>query len=75
MAKRPTDPLRLLQWINEQQAQLNRMRRTALFEARLEGTFEQAIAISGLSRKRAVAETRHENEDRGRMVRWGRSAG
>ena len=70
MAKAPEDPLQRLQWINEQQADLTRQRREALFEARLQGTFDEAVTISGLSRKAALAETRHENEARGRMVRW-----
>lgn len=67
---RPTDSLELLSWINERQLALNRLRRHALFNARLQGRFEQAVQISGLSRKKALAETRAENSARGKMVRW-----
>lgn len=66
----PSDPLQLLQWITDQRQQLDQLTREALFEARLNGTFDEAVELSGLSRKRALAETRHENESRGRMVRW-----
>lgn len=72
MREMPTDPLQQLQWINEAEVELARLRRSALFEARLEGNLDVAIAISGLSRKAALAATRHENEARGRMVRWAR---
>lgn len=68
---RPSDPLELLAWVNQQREELDLIQRQALFDARLQGNFEEAIRISGLSRKRAVAATRHENEARGRMVRWG----
>lgn len=69
--QRPTDPLQLLAWINTQRQELEQLTQRALFDARMEGTFEEAIQISGLSRTRALALTRHENEARGRMVRWG----
>lgn len=60
----------MLAWINDQRDHLDQLRREALFEARLQGQFEKALLLSGLSRKAALAETRHENEARGRMVRW-----
>jgi hypothetical protein len=67
---RPTDPLALLAWINERYTRLDELRQKAIFEARLEGHLDQAIEISGLSRKQALALSRHENEARGRVVRW-----
>lgn len=67
------DPLDQLAYVNRMAKRLETLRREALFEARLQGEFEEAIRLSGLSRKRALAETRHENEARGRMIRWGRS--
>lgn len=72
MPIRPTDPLELLQWINDREDDLALLRQGAMFDARLQGRFEEAITVSGMSRKRALALTRHENEERGRMVRWQR---
>lgn len=66
----PADPLDMLAYLNRQYRRLDQLRREALFEARLQGSLDEAIAVSGLSRKRVLAETRHENEARGRMVRW-----
>lgn len=67
----PSDSVERLGWINDQIADLLDAQRVALFDARLEGRLEDAIAASGLSRKRALALTRQENEARGRMIRWG----
>lgn len=69
---RPTDAVELLRWITERRADLERMERRALFQARLEGRFDQALTTSGISRKRGLALTRAENAARGRMIRWGR---
>lgn len=68
------DPLSMLVWINEQYRRLDKLRREALFDARLQGQFDEALVISGLSRKRGLAETRHENEANGRMIRWSAGA-
>lgn len=69
--QRPTDPLELLAWINAKRRELDRIEQTALFDARIEGRFDEAVQISGLSVTKAMALTRHENEARGRMMRWG----
>lgn len=52
--------------------ELNLELQRAYFEARLQGMFEEALALKLHPRKRALAWTRHENEARGRAVsRWG----
>ncbi len=70
MTVRPNDPIERLAWIGEQQIKLDRMRSIALFDARLQGRLDDAITVSGLSRKRVLAETRRINELRGRAIRW-----
>lgn len=67
---RPTDPIEVLRWVQSRRNELDRIERVALFNSRLQGSFEEALTITGLSRKKAVAATRAENASRGRMIRW-----
>lgn len=71
MQPRPTDSLELLAWVQRQRRGLQRIEQLAIFNARLEGRFDQAVQVSGLSRKAALAATRRENRTRGKLIRWG----
>lgn len=74
MVEAGSDSLEVLEWVNHQRDYLTRVQRKALFDARLEGRFEQALIISGMSRKKALAATREENRTRGKLIRWGSSS-
>lgn len=43
----------------------------AYFEARIQRRFSDALRVGTLSKKRALALTRKQNERTGRSVRWG----
>lgn len=74
IADAPEDPIELLSWAVTQRERINdeldRLTADALFDARLENRFEEAVAASGLSYSRALRLTRNVNEQRGRQVRW-----
>lgn len=71
----PNDPIRALMWLSgvkEQVAtELDAAFGSAYFDARLQGLMEQAIKAGPFAKKRALAYSRHENQRRGRTVRWG----
>lgn len=70
----PKDPIERLVWLSgvkeqatsELEAELGK----AYFEARLSGRFDAAVLAGPYAKKRVLALTRHENERRGRTVRW-----
>jgi len=70
----PKDPIERLVWLSGVHLQVARELDTAYaeayFEARLQGRFDAAVAAGPYARKRALAYTRHENERRGRLIRW-----
>lgn len=74
----PDDPVERLMWLTGARETLDRELLQAFgeayFNARLEGRLEAAIAAGPYARKRVLAFTRHENERRGRTVRWGDDA-
>jgi len=71
----PDDSLERIVWLGELwdialdeiMAELQK----AYFDARLEGRMPSALALAPHGRKTFLAMTRHENQSRGRMVRWG----
>lgn len=70
----PTDPIERLVWLSgvkqEVQKELDQEYRLAYFWCRFTGRFEEALRLRLHGRKRALAFTRAENENRGRMIRW-----
>lgn len=71
----PEDPIERLIWLGgvaeQVQRELDPQWRQAYFWARFTGRLPEAMALGLHSRKRVMAWTRAENEQRGRMVRWG----
>jgi hypothetical protein len=65
------DPVQRIALILTEQEKLDAALTEALFEARLQGRFEEARLAAGLARKPALARTRKANEALGRQVRWG----
>jgi hypothetical protein len=71
----PADPIERLLWLSgvdrrvrtELEAEFQRL----YFELRVEGRLGPALDLRLHSSKRVLAWTRHENEARGRLVRWG----
>lgn len=70
LADPPADPLQRIAWLTNAQQHLDSMLSEALFDSRMQGRFEEARLVAGLSRKDATARTRTVNEQRGRQVRW-----
>lgn len=70
----PTDPVERLLWLSGAreafEGQLEAEFRKAYFDCRRTGRFDIALGLQLHSRKRILAYTRHENESRGRMLRW-----
>lgn len=70
----PTDPVERLMWLSGAReafdAQLTAEFQRAYFDARRTGRFDIALSLGLHSKKRALAMTRHENESRGRMIKW-----
>ena len=70
----PTDPIERLMWLSgareafEQQLQSEFQR--CYFDCRRTGRLDAALGLGLHSRKRVMAYTRHENELRGRMIKW-----
>jgi hypothetical protein len=70
--KDPIERLMYLSGVKEQVAlELEEALAEAYFQARLQHRFEAALAAGPYALKRALALTRHENQRRGRTVRWG----
>ena len=74
----PKDPVERVMWlsgVNEQvRKELDDAFAEAYFEARLQRRLDAVIAAGPHARKRVLAFTRHENQRRGRTVRWGDKA-
>lgn len=74
----PRDPIERIVWLSgvREQAlsELDKEFADAYFQARLRGQLEAAISAGPYARKRVLAYTRHENQRRGRTVRWGDGA-
>lgn len=74
----PKDPVERLMWLGGVHQQVVRELDAAFgdayFNARLQGRFDTAVEAGPYARKRALAYTRHENERRGRTVKWGDGA-
>lgn len=70
----PDDPIERLIWLGGVAEQVRReldpQFQQAYFWARFTGRFSEALSLGLHSRKRVMAWTRAENEQRGRMVRW-----
>lgn len=71
----PKDPIERVLWlsgVNEQvRKELDDAFAEAYFEARLQRRLDSALAAGPYAKKRVLAYTRHENQRRGRTVRWG----
>lgn len=70
----PTDPVERLLWLSGAreafEAQLNAEWQRSYFDCRRTGRLDTAMSLGLHSRKRIMAFTRHENELRGRMIKW-----
>lgn len=70
----PTDPVERLMWLSGAReafdAQLAAEFQKAYFDARRTGRLDAALSLHLHSRKRILAFSRHENEARGRMLKW-----
>jgi hypothetical protein len=70
----PTDPIERLMWLSGAREafdqQLAAEFQKAYFDARRTARFDVALGLHLHSKKRALAMTRHENEARGRMLKW-----
>jgi hypothetical protein len=75
LADQPTDSLQRIVWLAELQDlvldEIDAELQQAYFDARLQGRMAVALELAPHGRKTFLAMTRHENEVRGRMVRWG----
>lgn len=72
----PEDPIARLAWLSGMdkalRAELEAEWAEAYFNARLQGMFDEAVALRLHSKKRILAWTRRVNDARGRaIVRWG----
>jgi hypothetical protein len=78
LSEAPKDPIERLLYlsgVNEQvRKELDAAFAEAYFEARLQRRLDAAVAAGPYARKRVLAYTRHENQKRGRSVRWGDGA-
>ena len=74
LTDKPEDPLKAILWLTGVLAKVKDELDDAYAEeyvrTRMDGTFEDALRIGPLSRRRALALTRKWNNERGRMVRW-----
>jgi len=74
----PKDPIERLMWLSgvhdQVRAELDEEFGKAYYEARLQQRLDAAISAGPYAKKRVLAYTRHENEKRGRAVRWGDGA-
>lgn len=74
LSQAPSDPVARVMWLSGVKARVNAELDDAFgdayFTARLQGQLENAISAGPYARKRVLAYTRHENERRGRTVKW-----
>lgn len=72
LSSAPDSPVERLAWLSgldqALRKEVNDAWQEAYYEARLQGMFDEALALHLHSKKRALAWTRHENEARGRAV-------
>lgn len=70
----PTEPIERIMWLSgvkeQVAAELDAAFAEAYFEARLQRRLDTAVKAGPYPRLRVLALTRHENERRGRTVRW-----
>lgn len=75
LTEAPKDPIERILWLSgvREQAlsELDAAFAEAYFEARLQQRLDTAISAGPYARKRVLAYTRHENQRRGRAIRWG----
>jgi hypothetical protein len=73
--QQPADALIRIVWLSELWDQvveeITGELQEAYFEARLQGRMDAALKLAPHGRKTFLAMTRHENNARGQMVRWG----
>lgn len=71
----PDDPIERLVWLggvmDQVHRELDEQYRIAYFWARFTGRLDAALDLGLHSRKKVMAFTRAENENRARMIRWG----
>jgi hypothetical protein len=71
----PDDPIQRLIWLSDIQDQalavIDQQAQLAYFQARMQGQLDTAIDLGLHAKKQIIAMTRHENENRGRLIRWG----
>lgn len=71
----PTDAVQRIIWLDSVmevvQSELDDAYAAAYFEARIQRRFTDALRHGRMSKKRALALTRRQNERTGRSVRWG----
>jgi hypothetical protein len=65
-----SDPISIINHVLAERERLDAILDRALFDARMQGVFDEAVQLSGLSRTRAEAATRRVNESLGRQIRW-----
>lgn len=74
LSEAPEDPVERVAWLGgvleAARAELDEAFSLAYFEARLQGQLDAAVHAGPYARKRVLAFTRHENQKRGRSVRW-----
>ena len=74
-ARMPADTLEKIVWLDELRGLVDQEicseLQKAYFAARIEGRLDAALDLAPHGRKTFLAMTRHENDLRGRMVRWG----
>lgn len=74
----PEDAIARLTWLADKRSTFNALIeqqfQQAYFEARMTGRLDSAISLGLHSRNGVLRRTRHENEARGRMMRWGDQA-
>lgn len=75
LTEAPEDPIERLVWLGGVAEQVEREMKDqwqqAYFWARFTGRLDTALKLGLHSHKKVMAYTRAENENRGRLVRWG----
>ncbi len=71
----PEDCLERIIWLDELQklvdTEIRAELQRAYFDSRIQGRMDAALELAPHGRKTFLAMTRHENELKGRLVRWG----
>lgn len=70
----PSDPIERIIWLDgvhdAVREELEMEYQDAYFRARITRRFDDALRVGRMSRKRALALTRRQNEQTGRTIRW-----